>query len=134
NATSNSAATGATEGVGESYVANFAGTAASNMRAIAKTPPQPAGSALEGAAVSVLSPGRRLSRDGNLLAFESVAVFNSDGSLNGALAASTGIYIYNVGANTFTQVSVRPPSDQTDVGLRFPTFTGDSTRVVWVSN
>jgi len=133
NADVNSTETAANQGNGEIYLANFSGTGVSNLRPVTKTPAQTA-IGLEGTAVNILSPGRRLSRDGNLLAFESAAVFNSDGSLNGALATTTGIYIYNVGSNTFTQVSVRPPSDQSDVGLRFPTFTGDSSRVLWVSN
>src|SRR5207248_4848663 len=84
NADINSTETSANQGNGEIYLANFSGTAVSNLRAITKTPPQ---TTVGLAAVNVLSPGRRLSRDGNLLAFESVAVFNSDGTLNGALAA-----------------------------------------------
>src|SRR5205085_11492569 len=70
NADTNSTETSANQGNGEIYLANFSGTAVSNLRAITKTPPQTT-VGLEGAAVNVLSPGRRLSRDGNLLAFES---------------------------------------------------------------
>jgi uncharacterized protein (TIGR03437 family) len=121
------------QGNGEIFLANFSGGAVTNVRAITKTPPETR-VGFEGTSVNILSPGRRLSRDGNLLAFESTAVFNSNGTLNGALANSTGIYVYNVSAGTFTLVVSRPNSDQADVGLRFPTFSGDSSRVVFSSN
>lgn len=121
------------QGNGEIFLANFSGGAVTNVRAITKTPPETR-IGFEGTSVNVLSPGRRLSRDGNLLAFESTAVFNSNGTLNGALANSTGIYVYNVSAGTFTLVVSRPNNDQADVGLRFPTFSGDNSRVVFSSN
>jgi uncharacterized protein (TIGR03437 family) len=122
------------QGNGEIFLANFSGGAVTNVRAITKTPRLLVGGVETGVSVNLLSPGRRLSRDGNLLAFESSAVFNSNGTLNGALANSTGIYVYNVSAGTFTLVASRPNSDQADVGLRFPTFSGDSSRIVFSSN
>jgi uncharacterized protein (TIGR03437 family) len=133
NADTNTTETSTNQGNGEIYVANFSGTGVSNLRPVTKTPPETR-TGFEGVSVNILSPGRRISRDGNLVAFESTAVFNADGTLNGALSTTTAVYIYNVAANTFAQVTVRPPSDQSDVGLRWPTFTGDSTRVVWVTN
>jgi uncharacterized protein (TIGR03437 family) len=87
--------------------------------------------------VNILSQGRRISRDGTRVAFESTAnAFNSDGTINGSIAATTGIFIANVtgAAPAPAQVSVRAPADQFDVELHFPTFTGDSTRVLWASN
>lgn len=124
----------ADQGNGEIYVANFSGSAVSGLRAVTKTPHFLSGGVETGISVNLLNPGRRLSRDGKLLAFESVANFNADGTLPSTpLANSTGIYIYNINANTFTQVASRPPSDQADVGERWPTFTGDSTRIVWSS-
>jgi len=124
----------ADQGNGEIYVANFSGSAVSGLRAVTKTPHLLSNGVDTGVSVNLLNPGRRLSRDGKLLAFESLANFNSDGTLPATpLAVSTGIYIYNITANTFTQVASRPPSDQVDVGERWPTFTGDSTRVVWSS-
>lgn len=121
----------ANQGNGEIYIANFDGTNISNVREVTKTPPE-----ADFSSVNVLSPGRRMSRDGNFLAFDSKAVFNSDGTLNGALSASTAAYIVNISGSafTFSEVSVRAPSDQLDVDFHFPTFTGDSTRVVWVTN
>jgi uncharacterized protein (TIGR03437 family) len=124
----------ASQGNGEIYVANFNGTAVSNLRAVTQTPHLLLNGVESGISVNLLNPGRRLSRDGKLLAFESLANFNADGSLGSpSLFTSTGIYVYNIAANTFTLVASRPPSDQTDVGERWPTFTGDSTRIVWSS-
>jgi len=125
--------TAADQGNGEIFLANFSGGAVTNVRAVTKTPRETR-TGFEGISVNLLSPGRRLIRDGNFVAFESTAVFNSNGTLNGALANSTGIYVYNVGAGTFTLAASRPPDTQADVGIRFPTFTGDSSRVVFTSN
>ena len=131
------AETEANRGNGEIFVADFnaASGVVSAVRQITRTPPD-TGLGREGVSVNILSPGRRISRDGSRVAFESTANFNSDGSLNGGLAATTGIYVAVVsgGAPTFSQVSVRAPQGQADVDLHFPTFTGDSSRVVWVSN
>ena len=132
NADANSEAA-ADQGNGEIWLANYSGGAVTNVRAITKTPPETR-VGFEGLIVNILSPGRRLSRDGNYLAFESTAVFNSNGTLNGGLATSTGIYVYNVGAGTFTLVVSRAPDTQVDVSFRFPTFTGDSSRIVFASN
>lgn len=133
NADVNSDETATDHGNGEIYVAGFNGFTVSNLRPVTRTPPERR-AGFEGVSVNLLSPGRRMSRDGNFVAFESTAVFNANGSLNGDLANSTAVYVYNVAANTFTIVASRPLSDQADVGLRWPTFTGDSTRVVWSSN
>jgi uncharacterized protein (TIGR03437 family) len=121
------------QGNGELFLADFDGSTVSNVRAVTKTPPETR-AGFEGSPVNILSPGRRVSRDGALVAFESTANFNTNGTLNGGLANSTGIYVYNVSANTFTLVVPRPPDTTADVGLRFPTFTGDSSRVVFTSN
>lgn len=123
----------ADQGNGEIWLANFSGGAVSNVRAITKTPRETR-AGFEGISVNLLSAGRRLSRDGKFLAFESTAVYNSNGTLNGALANSTGIYVYDVAANTFALAVSRPPDTQADVGIRFPTFTGDSSRLIFTSN
>jgi uncharacterized protein (TIGR03437 family) len=125
--------TEADQGNGEIFLANFSGGAVTNLRAVTKTPRETR-AGFEGISVNLLSPGRRISRDGNFVAFESTAVYNSNGTLNGVLANSTGIYVYNVGAGTFTLVVSRPSDTQADVGIRFPTFTGDSSRIVFTSN
>lgn len=69
-----------------------------------------------GLAVNVLSPGRRISRDGNFIALESLA----DLSGAGTNQSNTTVFIYNVSANSFTQVGPRATNTS---ALRFPTFT-----------
>ena len=128
----------ANQGNGEVYVAdlNPSSGAVAGLRQVTKTPPETR-PGFEFISVNILSPGRRISRDGARVAFESTAVFNTNGTLNGALANSFGIYVATVPASgdaTFEQVASRPPSDQADLGTRWPTFTGDSARVVWASN
>ncbi len=127
----------ANRGNGEIFAAalNPASGAVQSTRQLTRTPPETRIGA-QFVSVNVLSPGRRVSRDGSRVVFESTGVFNSDGSLNGALADSYGIYIANVAgtATTFEQVGARPPANQADLPTRWPTFTGDNTRVVWASN
>jgi uncharacterized protein (TIGR03437 family) len=127
----------ANRGNGEVFVATLNSTtgAVQSTRQLTKTPPE-ARLGAEFASVNLLSPGRRISRDGNRVVFETSAVFNADGTLNGALADAPGIYIVNVSGTSlvFEQVGTRAPSDQLDLPARFPTFTGDGTRVVWASN
>ncbi|HEX7177239.1 MAG TPA: hypothetical protein VF240_18425 [Pyrinomonadaceae bacterium] len=120
--------TQADRGNGELYAASFNGTTVSNLRQLTRTPNN-----ANGDPVNILSPGRRLSRNGQLLAFESTAVFNSNGSLNGALADNFGIYFVRVADATFTLVGSRAPTGQLVDLLRFPTFTGDSANIVFSS-
>ncbi len=130
----NSTETDANKRNAEIYVATYNGTTVSNLRPVTSTPPETR-AGIEGSSVNALSPGRRLSRDGNLLAFESTADFNANGSLNGALKDTPGIYVYNVAANTFTLVVGRPTgTEPADIALRFPTFTGDNSRIVFASD
>jgi uncharacterized protein (TIGR03437 family) len=123
---------------GDIFVADYnpATGARTAVRQITKTPPDKS-LGREGVSVNLLTAGRRISRDGNRIVFESTAVFNADGTLNGTLAATTGVYVAsNISglSPTFAQALVRAPAGQVDVELHFPTFTGDSTRVVYVSN
>jgi uncharacterized protein (TIGR03437 family) len=69
-----------------------------------------------GITVNFLSPGRRLSRDGNLIALESLA----DLSGTGAIQSNTTVFMYNVSTNIFTQVGPRAANSS---AFRFPTFT-----------
>jgi hypothetical protein len=67
---------------------------------------------------NVLSPGRRLSRNGAFIAFESRA---SDPKANAAPTSTVlGTWVYTVASDTFNEVGTRPPIS--DFG-RFPTFT-----------
>ena len=73
--------------------------------------------------INVLSPGHRLSRDGNLIALESAADLNN--ATPAANFSTATIFVYNITAATFTKVGARGAEDST-VGLdvlRFPTFT-----------
>jgi uncharacterized protein (TIGR03437 family) len=69
--------------------------------------------------VNSLHPGRRLSRDGALIALESLAADPRADS--GTNEAAHAIFVYNIGADTFTQVGQRAASGS-DV-IRFPSFT-----------
>lgn len=85
--------------------------------------------AANGSSVNVFSPGRRVSRNGNFIAFESTAELTGTGALQSSLA----IYIYNVGSNSFTQVGPRTAAGTVPDLLRFPTFTGDNTTLIFAS-
>lgn len=123
---------------GEIFVADYDAAAGTRtaVRQITRTPPDPT-LGREGVSVNLLTQGRRISRDGSRVVFESTAVFNADGTLNGAIAETTAVYVasnISSATPTFEQALVRAPDDQLDVELHFPTFTGDSSRVVYVSN
>lgn len=138
NADTGSDETAANKGNGELFAATLdhASGALQSTRQLTKTPPETR-TLIELASVNLLSPGRRITRAGNHVVFESTAVFNGDGTINGALADAAGIYIIDLSSSTtlgFAQVGSRPPTNQFDLPLRWPTFTGDNTRVVWVSN
>ncbi|HEY0546537.1 MAG TPA: hypothetical protein VGC91_14255 [Pyrinomonadaceae bacterium] len=73
--------------------------------------------------VNVFSTGRRLSRDGSQILFESSADLNN--TPQGANQTSTTVFLYNVTAGTFTKVGARG-ADDTQAGgdvIRFPVFT-----------
>jgi uncharacterized protein (TIGR03437 family) len=99
------------DGNAEIYLGTFDGTTAAVTRQVTRTT-----APFAGVGVNFLSPGRRLSRDGNLIAFESLA----DLSGTGANQTNTTVFIYNVSANSFTQVGPRAANIS---AFRFPTFT-----------
>ena len=102
------------DGNGEVFLGTFSGGALSNLRQVTRTlinPTQPQN-------VNVLSPGRRLSRDGSYIAFESLAVDPKANSTNNSLFLAT--FVYTVATDTFAMVGARP----TFIDLtRFPAFT-----------
>jgi uncharacterized protein (TIGR03437 family) len=101
------------DGNAEIYLGSFDGTNATVTRQVTRT----AISVTNGlVGVNILAPGQRISRDGNLLALESYAALAGDS----AVQTTTTVFIYNVAANSFTQVG--PRANNTSA-VRFPTFT-----------
>lgn len=98
----------------EIYLGSFNGATATITRQVTTTSvPSPD---LTGIGINFLSPGRRLSRDGLFVLFESRA----DLPGNGAVQNTTTVMLYNVVANNFRQVGPRAAVSN---ALRFPTFT-----------
>lgn len=99
------------DGNAEVYLGTFDGTTATVTRQVTRTT-----APFAGVGINFFSPGRRLSRDGNLIAFESLA----DLSGNSSIQANTTVFIYNVSGNSFTQVGPRGVNSS---AFRFPTFS-----------
>ena len=107
-------------GNGEIYVADFSGSAVTNFRQLTKTKETSTGA---NATINVLSPGRRLSRDGAYVAYESRA--ENPTANNTTNAAFQAIFVSKVSDGSFKMVGKRPPECDTCVGdvIHFPTFT-----------
>lgn len=101
------------DGNAEIYLGSFDGTTATTTRQVTRTTNSTANA---NAGVNIMTLGRRLSRDGNLLTFESYADLPGDNSIK----ATTTVFIYNVGTNSFVQVGPRAANTS---ALRQPTFT-----------
>ncbi|MGH9944853.1 MAG: hypothetical protein ACRD9R_21090, partial [Pyrinomonadaceae bacterium] len=73
-----------------------------------------------GFVLNAFSPGRRFSRDGNFIAFESTAT----DPLNNADTQSgfDTVFIYNITAQTATAIGPRPANTEAEVAFRFPVF------------
>ncbi|HEX5705679.1 MAG TPA: hypothetical protein VFX96_00170 [Pyrinomonadaceae bacterium] len=125
----NSTEAAGNRGNGEIHVADFNGSAASNVRPVTATP-----RSTDGDPTIILSPGRRLSRNGQFVAFETLANIGSNGTVSGDLQNTLAAYVLNISSGTFTAVVQRPPTGQIADVLRFPTFTGDSATVVFASS
>ena len=98
----------------EIFLGSFNGTTATVTRQVTQTSVPSAD--LTGVVINIMSPGRRLSRDGEFLLFESRA----DLPANGAIQNTTTVMLYDIPANTFRQVGPRAANSN---ALRFPTFT-----------
>jgi uncharacterized protein (TIGR03437 family) len=96
---------------GEIYLGSFDGTTAAVTRQVTRTT-----APFAGVAINFMTPGRHLSRDGNLVTFESFA----DLPGNSSNQATTTVFIYNVSTSGFTQVG---PRGQSASPPHFPTFT-----------
>lgn len=74
--------------------------------------------------VNYLEYGKRLSRDGKLLAFDSLADLANENS--GTNYTSFATYLYDIDANTFRRIGARSDADSEATGgdvARYPTFT-----------
>jgi WD40 repeat protein len=116
-------------GNAEVYVADFNGSGLTNIRQITKTKAEAAGTANAGLTLNLLSPGRRLSRDGAFVAYESRA---EDPTANSAThTAFLAVFVSKTSDSTATLVGPRAlactpkPECGDDVGdvIHFPTFT-----------
>src|SRR6185312_10452325 len=79
--------------------------------------------AVANATINVLSPGRRLSRDGSYVAYESRA---EDPTANNTTNATfLAVFVSKVSDGSFKIVGKRPPACDTCIGdvIHFPTFT-----------
>jgi uncharacterized protein (TIGR03437 family) len=116
------------DGNAEIYLGTTDATTAAVTRQVTNTTLSAANGSV---GVNILSFGRRLSRDGNLLAFESYA----DLAGNGAIQTTSTVFMYNVTANSFTQVGPRAANTS---AVRLPGFTdynaaGQPSTIVFTS-
>jgi uncharacterized protein (TIGR03437 family) len=104
---------GSGRGNAEVYVGNFSGSAVSNIRQVTRTRDN-------GRTANIFSPGRRMSRDGALIAFESLA---SDPKGNSTTNESFyAVFVYTLSSDTFVQIGQRPTVAPGDI-IHFPTFS-----------
>ncbi len=109
------------KGNAEVFVADFTGSGLSNVTQVTRTKSETTGGPLPpGSSVNLFSRGRRMSRDGALIAFESRAA-DPKANDNTTNASSLAAFVYNVAGDTFTQVGARAPSGA-DI-RHVPTFT-----------
>ncbi|MGI9069011.1 MAG: hypothetical protein ACR2HX_21740 [Pyrinomonadaceae bacterium] len=118
--TANLAGNNADDSVGrgnaEVYVADVTGSGLSNIFQVTRTKPD----ATTVATVNFLMPGRRISRDGAYVAFESTAEDpKANTTTNTAFLAP---FVYNVSADTFARVGPRALTSPGDI-RSFPSFT-----------
>lgn len=107
------------KGNAEVFLADFNGSALTNVTQVTRTKTETSGT-FTGSSVNLLSPGRRLSRDGALIAFESRAA-DPKANDNATNASSLATFVYNVSGDSFVQVGLRALSG---LDIRhFPTFT-----------
>lgn len=118
-------------GNGEVYVANVTSTGLTSIRQVTRTRQDP----VVNGTVNLLSPGRRLSRDGNLIVLESLA---TDPKANNTSTNTTfyGLFVYNVATDTFTLAAPRATTAPGDI-VRLPVFTDYAgltpNSIVWAS-
>ncbi|HKO99199.1 MAG TPA: hypothetical protein VJU86_19525 [Pyrinomonadaceae bacterium] len=115
NLSGNNSDDGSGHGNAEVYVADYTGSAVTNIRQVTRTKTD-----ATAATVNILSPGRRLSRDGQLIAFESLA---EDPKANTTTNSPFyGIFVYTISGDSMVRVGPRAAELPGDV-IRFPGFT-----------
>ena len=107
------------DGNAEIYLANVSGGVVSNLRQVTKTKDALDSNGNVMGTATFFSFGRRLSRDGRFIAFESLA---ADPGANAAPTAFSVAFVYDVSAATFAQLGPRPLAAPGDI-FHFPTFT-----------
>lgn len=117
------------DGNAEVFVATYNGAATTGVTQVTRTQ-----RANITDLVNVLNPGPRISRDGRLVAFETVATNPSANNTTNEL--TRGLYVYTIQTDSFIQIGPRglASADEEDV-LRFPVFagTGANTQLVFTS-
>lgn len=132
NLTSENNDDGKGNGNAEIYLARFNGSAITETRQVTHTK-----ASNVSVPVNILTFGRRISRDGNFIAFES----STDNPKTGGTIAdpnTLAVFVYNVSADSFTQVSPRAAVGSGGDVRRNPVFTDYGSgltpaRVVFVS-
>jgi uncharacterized protein (TIGR03437 family) len=107
------------DGNAEVYLADVTASGLGNVTQVTRTQSETSGP-FTGSSVNLFSPGRRLSRDGALIAFESRAA-DPKGNTNATNSNSLATFVYTVSGDSFVQVGLRA-QDGADI-RHFPTFT-----------
>lgn len=107
------------DGNAEIYLADVTASGLGTITQVTRTQSETSG-AFTGSSVSLFGPGRRLSRDGNLIAFESRAA-DPKGNTSATNVSSLAVFVYSAAADSFTQVGLRALSGS-DI-RHLPTFT-----------
>ena len=103
----------------EIFIGTFSGGTFGDIKQVTRTQNSVANT-------NILSPGRRLSRDGGYIAFETRA---TDPKSNAAATSQfLGTFVYTVATDTFVEIGPRPTAFA-DVG-HFPTFTDYNASLV----
>ena len=114
----------ADRGNGELYAANFNGTTVSNLRQLTRTP-----NSTVGDIVNILSPGRRLSRNGHPRVYSTLLHSNA----RSRRARRQLRHVLRPRAEAPSLSSQAAPPRAFVAVLRFPTFTGDSANLGFIS-
>lgn len=105
----------------EIFYANLSAGSPTGGKQITTTTPTSAG-----LPVNFLEYGKRMSRNGNLIVFDSLADLNDTAENNRTNYTSFATYLYDVGADSFRRIGARSDADSEATGgdvPRYPSFT-----------